>query len=198
MKKLVFLLFVIVLSSCAKLPVHTITLTEAVIDEGKRMHELNLVLINKMFAEKRDKIDIFIKNEYTPKFLEEFRSRIPEGTNYEEEFPNMIESIIPKINSRRDMMQSALENQRIKIITKMNADYKAFEEASMELKSLVESAVKVNEERKKAFQKVKGLTGNKIDLNQIETELDEFIIKSGDVSGNINNLNNSINSLLNK
>ena len=198
MKKIIYLFCVVVLASCAKLPIQTITLTDAIINEGKRMHELNLSLLNKMFNEKREKIDVFIKNEYTPKYLEEFKSRIPAGIDYEQEFPNMIQSIIPQINSRRDMMQSALESQRIKLATKLNIDFKLFEEASMKLRNLIESAIKVNEERKKAFEQVKGLTQNTIDLNQIETELDKFIIKSGDVGENINELNSTINSLLNQ
>ena len=196
MKRIFYLFLVVLISSCAKLPVETIALTDAIIDEGKRMHELNLSLLNKMFDEKREKIDAFIKNEYTPKFLEEFTARVPADTDYEREFPNMIQSIIPQINSRRDKMQSAMESQRIKLVTKLNADYKVFEEASMELRRLIESGVKVDEERKKALNHVKNLTQNRIDLNQIDTELDKFIIKSGDVSGNIIELNNSINSLL--
>lgn len=197
MKKIIYLTFLIALSSCAKLPIQTISLTDAIIDEGKRMHDINISLLNKMFDGKREKIDVFIKNEYTPKYLEEFNAMIPSGTDYKEEFPDMIQSIIPQINSRRDMMQSALESQRIKLITKLNSDYKSFEEASIELKKLIESAVKVNKERKKVFQQINNMTQNRIDLNQIETELDKFIIKSGDISGNINELNNSINSLLN-
>ena len=197
MKKIIYLFILVVFASCAKLPIQTLTLTDAIISEGERMHELNLSLLNKLFNDKRTKIDLFIKNEYTPKYLEEFRKRIPDGVNYKEEFPNMIQSIVPEIRSRRDMMQNALESQRIKLIEKLNSDYQIFKEASTELRTLIESNIKVNEERQKAFQKVKNLTQNKIDLNQIETELDKFIIKSGDVTGNINELNNSINSLLN-
>lgn len=198
MKKIIYLICLIALASCAKLPVQTVTLTDAIITEGKRMHELNISLLNKMFNEKSEKIDAFIKNEYTPKYLEEFKKKIPAGVDYEQEFQNMMQSIIPQINSRRDMMQTALESQRIKLVTKLNVDYKLFEEASMELRNLIESAIKVNEERKKAFEQVKGLTKNRINLNQIETELDKFIIKSGDIGENINELSSTINSLLNK
>ncbi|WMJ75286.1 hypothetical protein RCC89_19285 [Cytophagaceae bacterium ABcell3] len=197
MKKTIYLFILVVFASCAKLPIQTLTLTDAIISEGERMHELNLSLLNKMFNDKREKVDNFIKNEYTPKYLKEFKTRIPNGVNYEEEFPNMIQSVVPVISSRRDMMQSALESQRIKLIEKLNSDYKLFKEASTELRNLIESNIKVNEERQKAFQHAKNLTLSRFDLNQIETELDEFIIRSGDITGNINELNNSINSLLN-
>lgn len=196
MKKILFLLFIVSIASCAKLPPQTITLTDAIINEGERMHELNIRLLNKMFDEKREKIDAFIKNDYTPKFLAEFNARIPDGTDYKEEFPDMIQSIIPQINDRRDQMQAALESQRLKLVEQLNKDYQTFEKATRELKNLIKSAIKVDEERKEAFQQLNDLTENQIDLNQIETEIDKFILKSGDVGDNINELNNTINSLL--
>jgi len=198
MRKIIYLICLLIFTSCAKLPIQTLTLTDAISNEGKRMHELNLILLNKMFSDKSEKIDSFIKIDYTPKYLQNFITHIPEGTDFKKEFSNMIQSIIPQINSRRDKMQSALETQRIKLVTKLNDDYRLYEEGSIKLRALIESGIKVNQERNKVFEQVKGLTQNKIDLNQIETELDKFILKSGDVAGNINELNSTINQLLNK
>ena len=191
------LFLILTFSFCVKLPFQTITLTEAVIEESNRMHELNLLLINKMFEEKRERIDDFITLEYTPEYLDNFQSNIPEGIDYEQEFMGMVQSIIPVITKRRNMMQSALETQRIKIITKLNTDYKEFENASSELKNLIESGVRVNQQRVTAFEDIKTLTKNEIDLNQLENEIDKFIIKGGEISNNINELNSTINSILN-
>lgn len=57
MKTTIYFLIIILLSSCAKLPIESITLTEAIIDEGNRMHELNILLVNKMFKSKSEEID---------------------------------------------------------------------------------------------------------------------------------------------
>jgi len=201
MKKIIYLVFLIAIAACAKIPVQTLDLTDAIIDEGKRMHQLNLSFLNSMFAEKRDKIDLFISVEYTPKFLENFKKDIPPETDFQKEFPEMMMSIIPEINSRRNAMQSTLETQRIKLMTKLDADYRVFEEASAELRNLIASAVKVNEERSKAFEQLSNLTKNKVNLNQVENEIDEFISKSGEfgsnIKGDINELNSSIDSLIN-
>lgn len=201
MKKISYLLILILITSCAKMPIESITLTESIINEGQRMHELNVSLLNKMFLDKSESIDVFIKDEYTPAFLENFKKRIPPETDIEEELPRMLQAIVPKINGRRDMMQNALESQRLKLIEKLNLDFKMYEEATTELRNLIESAVKVNEERRKAYEKAANLTGGKIDLNQIETELDNFILKSGDISSDagtiINGLDSKINSLIN-
>jgi hypothetical protein len=190
-----------IIASCAKMPIETLTLTDAVINEGKRMHQLNSELLNKMFKEKKERIDIFMRDEYTPQYIDNFKSLVPDTTNYKQEFANMMKSIIPVINTRRDNMQSALENQRIKVMTKLDEDYRVFLEASMALRNLIESNIKVNEERRKAFEQVSELTQNKIDLNKIEAELDKYILQAGDIGGNVidmnNALNNSINSILN-
>lgn len=197
-KKLLIFISLLLMASCAKIPMQSVTLTDAIMKEGNRMHQLNITLINKMFKEKREKIDDFIENEYTPKFLEEFNERIPEGVDIEAELPKILKSIIPEINARRDRMQSALEEQRVKLIAKLEQDYHIYENATTELKDLLESAVKVGKERKELFNMVKELSNDKIDLNQVESSLDRFIIDSGNLGKDILNLNESINSIINK
>lgn len=202
MRTIIFIFLALIIGSCAKLPVETITITDAIAKEGKRMHQLNILLVEKMFAEKRTKIDYYIIDKYTPAFIENFKANIPPGTNYEEEFVGMINSIVPKVNDKRNKMQDALEVQRIKIINKLNADYSVYESASLELKVLIESAIKVNEQRALAFNQLANITKNKVDFNQLEQVLDEYVNKAGEVGGVIDKnselLNKTINKLLNK
>lgn len=195
--RIIYFISVILVSSCAKLPVQTIALTDAIIEEGERMHELNISLLNKMFDGKREKIDSFIKNEYTSNYLKNFIKEAPPETDFQKEFPDIIQSIVPELNSTRDLMQRALEEQRIKLITKLNIDYNEYAEASYELKKLLESVVKVDEERKRIIEKIGTITNNKIDLNNVESEIDKFIGNAGNVSERILKMNNSINSLIN-
>lgn len=196
--KLILLLFYILLSSCAKLPVQTISLVEAISEEGTRMHRINTALVNNLFANKRDQVDAFIRNEYTPEFIKEFMKNIPPGTDLEKELPAMMNAMIPEINSRRDAMQSALEENRIKIIDKLNEDYLIYEMACMELKKLIESAVKVDKERKNLLAQVQNLAGTKIDIEKLENQLDTFILDAGDYGKKLVKLNEEINKLLNK
>ena len=198
MKKFGVILFIVILSSCATIPPQSISLTDAIIDEGQRMHELNITLLNKMFKEKRERVDLFIENEYTPKFLDEFKSRIPAGVDVEAELPNILKSLIPQINKRRDDMQSALEEQRIKLVTKLEQDYKVYRNATSELKELLKSAVKVTKARQDIFDRAKELTNNRIDLNQVENAIDSFIIDAGNVGENVIKLNDNINSIINQ
>jgi hypothetical protein len=196
--KLITLITCILLTSCAKIPVQSIDLISNIQTEGTRMHKLNILLTDKIFNEKRKKIDDFIRLEYTPNFMDEFTKKIPQNTDLKAELPSIMASIIPKINQRRDAMQNALEVNRIKIIDKLNTDFQEYQLACDGLKKLLESAVKVDEERKKLLSQVSHLTKNKIDFDQLDSTIDKFIQDSGDWGQNINNLNNNVNDLLTK
>lgn len=196
--KFLVLAMAILFASCVRIPIQSIDLVTIIHDEGERMHQLNTALTNNLFTEKRIKIDEFIRLEYTPKFIEEFTAKIPENIDLKQELPGILAGMIPVINERRDAMQSALELNRIKVIDKLNADFQDYEDACNELKILLASAIKVDEERKKLEQQATGLTGNKIDFEKLEMTLDEFIQDSGDWGQNISNLNENVNALLNK
>lgn len=194
---LYLLLIPLLLNSCASIPVESVQLTDAILKEGKRMHQLNLTLLNKMFDEKRTAIDTFIKNTYTPQYLEIFKKKIPAGVDVNKELPNILNAIIPVINARRDTMQSALEEQRIKLVTKLNQDYEIYNQAGVDLRSLLSSAVKVNKQRRAIYGTVSSLSNNSVNLNKVEASLDTFINNAGDVGAGVNQLNTAINNMIN-
>lgn len=194
--KISTIILLILCTTCAKIPVQSLRLSSAMIEEGARMHQLNILLINAMFESKRDKIDHFIREEYTPVYIREFMSRVPEGTDLTKEMPEMMATMIPHINQQRDAMQAALEDQRIKVITKLNQDYAAYNEIALELYFLLESSTKVDEERKALLTQLNQRTGNQVDIDQLEKSLDNFILQSGAVGEKVTELNDRINSLL--
>src|SRR5688572_10723551 len=114
MKKLVLILFVF--TSCARIPVQVVELSDALKDEGERMHELNLALVNKLFFEKRHMINQFIVNEYAPAFLKNFKSILPSDVDYEADFEELVQAAYPRINATRDSLISVLEEQKNIII----------------------------------------------------------------------------------
>lgn len=185
------------MSCSATIPPQSVDLLDAISAEGRRMHEINVSLLNKTFEKKREEIDTFIKDEYTPKYLEGIIENIPANSKIEDELPKILKSITPVINSRRDMMQSALENQRVKLVTKLEQDYSVYENASLRLRNLLVSAVEVDKEKQKLFEQVRELSGDKIDFNKVENAINDFILDSGDISQNILKLNNSIDALTN-
>ena len=155
-----------------------------------------------MFNEKKSAVDSFITNQYTPAFVENIKRGIPAGVNLQDALGPILKRVVPLINQRRDSMANALEEQRMKLVNKLEEDYQVFQQAGRELRDLLESAVRVDKEKQGLYDTAKKLSGNRIDLYSVETAIDRFIISSGTIGGNvaddISRLNEHINKLLNK
>ena len=197
MKLILSLSLIIVAFGCARIPAGSVTVADALQREGERMHSLNLALINRLFSDKRMAIDRFINAEYTLVVSENFIKRA-QVTDFKKEFPEMVQAVLPEINARRDSLVKVLELQREKIMDKLNTDYQAFNTASVALKLLLESAVKVGKEKQALFENVKTLSNTKIDFVGIEGALDRFVNSAGKVGGKIVDVDSSINQILNK
>jgi hypothetical protein len=191
-----FLIICLCLFSCARIPVQTISLSEVLKDETDRMHLLNVTLLNKMFSDKIYLVNEFIRTEYTPAYLENFKSKLPSNTDYKADFAEMMEAIYPAINATKDSLVSVLEEQRTNIVNKLNLDYKIFHDAFTDMQNLLKSANKLNKQQENVYTRVKSLSGNRLDLTNIDKALNNFITKGGDISGNAMMLTNTIQSLL--
>jgi len=200
MKNTVFILLLVCLASCAKIPTQSIDLADIVIVEGERMHRLNITLLNKMFKAKSKEIDVFIENVFIPQYMENFQALIPEGVDMNAELGGIVQATSTEINNQRNAMQSALEHNRIKLLTKMEEDFRVFQESAAELKNLLESAVKVDQARASLFERFNSLSGNRLDINDLENKIDNFILKAGESGSDIaklaNTLDESVNSLI--
>lgn len=194
------LLFVLA-AGCARIPAESVVLADALQTEGERMHHLNLLLLNRLFANKRADVDKFINEDYTPVAVKEFValvSKAEPATDFKKEFPELMQALSPRINARRDSLLRALDVEKEKLADKLNADYRAFSNATAELKRLLVSATKINKEKQALFATAKQLTNNRIDFNSVEGAVDKFIRSGGNVGGNVVLFSNAINNLLNK
>jgi len=182
---------------CAKIPAGSVTLADALQREGERMHSLNLVLVNRMFSDKREAIDRFINGDYTLTVADNFIKKV-QTTDFKKDFPEMVQAILPEVNARRDSLVKVLELQREKITDKLMTDYNAFNTAAVALKLMLESAVKVTREQQALFEQVKTLSNTKLDFVSIEGALDRFVNSAGNVGGKIVDIDSSINNILKK
>jgi hypothetical protein len=202
MKRIYQLTFLLLfITGCAKIPVESVVLADALQEEGERMHKINLLFLNRIFSAKRDEIEKFMKDEYTPKVVDEFVVKVKKefpATDFKAEFSDLMTALMPKINKRRDSLVTALELQKEKIVDKLNTDYKVFDNSAMQLKNLLRSAVKVDAEKQGLFNQAKALSNNRLDFNSVEAALDRFIHSAGNVGNNVTQLDSVINQLLNK
>ncbi|HEY1022437.1 MAG: hypothetical protein ACO1NX_10025 [Chitinophagaceae bacterium] len=184
--------------SCARIPVQSVSLMEAVETEGARMHSINMALLHSMFREKKEMISTFIENEYTPALVENFKKQLPASADYKTDFAEMVQSLIPHINARKDSLLRALDEEQFKIMEQMQTDYAVYQEAVGELKRLLTSAAKIDAEKKALFDTARQITNNRVNLAEIEAALDSFIISGGSVGSNVQKLSQTVNSFLKK
>lgn len=198
---LLFLLVIALTTGCARIPAESVQLNNAIMMEGERMHNLNISLVNELFAEKQRAVSEFIERDYIPAIVKNFTGLVnPEDINAEN-LPDILLAIIPEITSRRDGMIQTLEEQRLKLVTKMNADYQVYYDASVTINNLLQSAVEVDKERAAFNDRIKQLSGQKIDLNKVEMSVDAFISKagtSGSIEAAIADLDNAISEIINQ
>lgn len=201
MKKLYIILFAgLIVQGCARIPAESVQLSDAVMKEGARMHNININMINVLFNEKKKQVSEFIEIEYTPEIIKNFSAQVkPEDVSIAN-LPQILQAIIPEITERRDAMIQALEEQRIKLINQLNVEYQVYSDASVAIHDLLSSAAQVDAERASLNDRILQLSGNKIDLNKVEHSVDEFISKAGStgtIDQAITELNNTINEIIN-
>ena len=169
------------LVSCARMPIQAVELSHALKDEGQRMHEMNVMLVEYVFNEKKHLVNEFINNEYSPALIENFKTLLPPGTDVKKDLVEIMQAINPKIEERRDSLLQVLQQQKHAITQKLNTDYAVYGEAFTAMQNLLASAGKLNAQREGVYAKVKALSNNRINLQGIDNALNQFIKGAGTI-----------------
>ncbi|WP_034058078.1 hypothetical protein [Lacinutrix jangbogonensis] len=170
---------------CATIPSSTAILTQEVIKEADEMHQLNIILVNQLFEERKQVINSFITNEYTPTIIKKYDALLPDSLDYKKELPNIMKSIIPVINRKKDSLQSVLSTQQEQIITGLNTNYSNYNKSTIALQGLINSAVKLKTAESDALASIQRLTGDSVDVKKVESAIDGFLQKSGSDMGKL-------------
>ncbi|MGG8495066.1 hypothetical protein ACQY1Q_01505 [Tenacibaculum sp. TC6] len=180
--KFIKLFFLCMLTSaCVTIPKSTNILTQQMAEETNNMHNLNISLVQQLFNERKQRLNTFITNKYTPSLIERYKKLLPDTINYKKELGNIITSIIPVIEAKKDSLNTILDNQEKQIISQLNTNYQKFTRASNSLQNLISSATKVNDSEENIIQSVDNITHNKFNLNAIENELDSLLGKTSNI-----------------
>lgn len=174
------LIFIVIFmfSACATLPVSTKTLTKEVITEANDMHKLNIYLVNTLFEERMQRVDTFIKNKYMPKLISEYQQLLPDTLDYKKELPNIITSIIPIINQKKDSLERVLKNQRLQITNQLNTNFILYSKATISLQGIINSAIKLKVEDVNALNSIEKITGTTSLVEDIKSKEATFLNKT--------------------
>ena len=179
--------------SCASIPASTATLSQEVISEANAMHKLNIALVNQLFDERKDKVNDFINNQYIPKFIKNFEAKIPATVDVRAQLPNILKSIMPVINRKRDSLQGLLDTQRNQVITSLNDSYTNYQRASSTLQNLITSAVNLKQSETNTLAQIQSLAGTQINVGGIQNHLDSLLVKTGNGFDKLLNVKSAIN-----
>ncbi|PZX39657.1 hypothetical protein LX97_02011 [Nonlabens dokdonensis] len=183
----------VLLVSCASIPASTSTLSKEVIKEANGMHELNLALIDQLYAERSQRINDFITYRYTPALLSNYEKLLPDSVDYKEELPNILQSIIPVINKKRDSMQSVLNVEKQGLVKQLNANFSTYTNSTAALQGLIDSAVKLKESESNALTALESLTGvSPGTVTNIDARLEKLLSQSGNTIDQLLQLTNRL------
>ena len=186
-------LILLVIVSCASIPASTSTLTKEVINEASEMHQLNISLVNQLFEEREQRINSFITYQYTPALLKNYEKLLPDSLDYEKELPNILQSIIPVINKKRDSLQGILSAEQKTIIDQLNTNYASYTTSSAALQGLVDSAVKLKTSESNALTALEQLTGvSSGTVSSVESKLEKLLTDSGTTIDQLLQIANSL------
>lgn len=175
----VFLIIIIFINSCASLPKSSITLTNEIIKEANDMHALNIALVNQLFEERLQRVNLFIENKYVPTLIKKYQALLPEDIDYKKELPNIIESIVPVVNRKKDSILSILKKQNTTTVNQLNGSFKDYTKATVSLENLIKSAIKIETVEDDVLISIEKLTGTTQDISRIKTSVESFLDKTG-------------------
>ncbi|WP_420572631.1 hypothetical protein [Kordia sp.] len=192
-KSMLIALVVVSINGCASIPASTATLSQEVIAEANSMHQLNIALINKLFDERKGKVDDFINNQYIPSYVKNLQAKIPPGVDVNTELPNILKSVMPVLNRKRDSLHNLLDLQKQQMVTSLNDNFTNYQQASATLQNLISSAVKLKQTETNTLAQIQKLTGTNINVDKIQNHLDSLLVKTGSGFDKLLNVQSAIN-----
>lgn len=178
------------------MPSQAVDLSHALKDEGQRMHEINIALVEYVFNEKKYLVNEFVNKEYGPTLIENFKALLPAGVDVKKDLVEIMQAINPRIEERKDSLFKVLQDQKNAITLQLNTDYKVYAEAFSAMQNLLSSAAKLNQQRTGVYENIKTLSNNRINLQGIDNALNQFIKGAGSVGEKTLLLTNAIQSSL--
>jgi hypothetical protein len=191
----------LLLHSCAKLPVSSVSLMQQIKDEGTRMHKLNIAYVNMLFENKKAAVDSFIENEYTQAYIKRTKE-LMDGNNFKVDNTNwqsLLPKMLPVINAARDSLQNTLAENKNRLVEKLNEDYGYYKQACDAQIALLSSATKLNNASRQVFNSIAAkITGGKTDLTMLEQRLDGALKKGSSIAEKILGINEAVQAFTNK
>ncbi len=189
------ILFVSLLTACASVPQGAVDLSTEVGVGLKKQYESQVDLVNLNFSIRRQMLDDAMEKALKTYF----EGLTPTGTiELNRSQLGDVAKDVMEFNVKNNAAKEELEKARLLLIKQLNDNYLALNLANTSVTVLLQSAVSTEEARSEAFQSLSKATDGNVDLDEVFTELDQFVLKGGEEAGKAINLVDDIKSLIEK
>ena len=105
---------------------------------------------------------------------------LPDSLDYKSALPNILQSILPVINKKRDSLQGILREEQQNILRQLNANYASYTTSTAVLHGLIDSSVKLKSSESTALMAIENLTGvSPGTVSNIDLKLEKLLKESG-------------------
>lgn len=195
LKIFLLLLISLLIGGCAKIPQESVALSSHVSSEIQKQYLLQVKLVNLYFSQKREMLNHLMNKEIEEYFnllipndkIELTKSQIMDIFNH-----------LKSVNKQYAKSKEELEKSRLFLLEELNKNYINLQKANDSITNLIKSAIEVDETKKDVYDNISKLTKDKINIQDLISNFDQFILKSGNKSQELNKLIEKIKKLLEK
>ena len=177
-----------------KIPAESITLIDYIQKNGNHLFFIQSQYIHAIFENKKNALDSFIKNTYTPKYIKNNIELVTDKSVIINNIDNFLAHISQDLLAKRQELFAPLDSAYNSIIQHIQQEQMYYNLACQHLRNLQLSAIKLNQQME--LLKNKFDPQNQLDFNKIQTEIDLFsnvvIKQSNEVYPLLKNINTII------
>lgn len=171
-----FILFLLVgIVGCATIPKESVKLSENLSEMIESTKASHVNLVNRYFAEKKNEVKRFVMEEYKPVFIRNVSNKL-KAQNKEFTF-ELYDRAMERILKKMDQWVGEVEEMRIGVLNELYDHYYLMTQTNDAITSLLRSASKVEETRKKLIERSRIEAEKIIDFGKLDERIQGIINK---------------------
>jgi len=170
----------LLLSACVTIPQESVGLSNEVGVGLQKQHQSQIDLINLHFAINRKSLDEAMSRAIDS-YFEELTSNGSSGSiTLNKTQLAAVATDVMCLNNKNNAAKEKLEQARVLLIKKLNANYLILNQANSSITGLLQSVVTVENEKSEVYKKISESIDGKIDLDKVFSEIDDCIFSEID------------------
>ncbi|MCB4791974.1 MAG: hypothetical protein LHV68_08810 [Elusimicrobia bacterium] len=191
-KKISVLFLLVILAACASTPKQSAMLSQELSGMIRNCRAAHIALLDEYLVERRNRIDDFMKNQWIPKFMENFTKNkdkdvvkeLNKAKDEDEKYQiiqEFGESASKRIEERRTALVDALSDIGKSLRVKIEDHYDQMEAVNETLTAHLRSAEKVNATRDELLKTINMPLNRIIPFDKLNKTLDKISVYEGKI-----------------